>query len=358
MFKEFKPTSKREWLEKVVKDTKGKRQIEDFNWHLDSLTISPFYHQDDFAKPLPNLSFKANNNWEIGTSILFKNPKTGNQQAIAALEAGAEALCFVFEEVPDKKQLEIGLANIQHEWISTHFRAPEKAYPHLIDHFLAVLQDKAQDPTKVPCSFASTDGHLSGELEAYQPILPLASFQTVKVAKSAIVKDLAGALVQINQYLIALADHNLGAQASPPQLQCLISLEDAYFPFLAKVRALKILARHISKAWEVDMPPLKIVAELDAASLTEDENYNRIKMTSQAMSALTAGVDILFLSTPKGEETDFSRRIALNIQHLLRQESFMDRVADPAAGSYFIDHMTKEMAEKAWSLFQQINAQS
>lgn len=360
MFNEFKPTSKQEWLEKVVKDTKGKRQLADFNWSLNSLTISPFYHQDDFAKPLPNLSFKANNNWEIGTSILFKNAKTVNQQALAALEAGAEALCFVFEEVPDKKQLEIGLANIQHEWISTHFRAPEQAYPQLIDHFLAVLQDKAQDPTKVPCSFASTEvaSNLSGKLEAYQQVLPLASFQTIKVAQSDVVKNLAGALVQINQYLIALAEPNLGFQASPPQLQCLISLEDAYFPFLAKVRALKILVRNLSKAWEIKLPPLKIVAELDAASLTEDENYNRIKMTSQAMSAVTAGVDTLFLSTPQGEETDFSRRIALNIQHLLRQESFMDRVADPAAGSYFIDHMTKEIAEKAWSLFQQINAQS
>lgn len=359
MFNEFKPTSKQEWLDKVVKDTKGKRALEDFNWQLDSLTVSPFYHLDDIEKPLPNLSVKADNNWEIGTSIVCKDPKTANQQALAALESGAQALCFIFGEVPEKKQLEIALTNIQHEWISTHFRAPLKAYPDLINHFLEVLQDKKQDPAKVHCAFSSME--IADNLRTLQtshPDLPKASFQTFKVAKSDTVTDLAEALVKINQYLTVLAESNIDFQTELPPIQCLILLEDQYFPFLAKVRALRVLVHQVYKAWGVSVPPLKIIAELDEATLTEDENYNRIKMTSQALSAVTAGIDTLFLSTPKGEETDFSRRISLNIQHLLQQESFMGRVADPAAGSYFIDHLTKELAEKAWALFQQINAQS
>ncbi|GAB5550515.1 MAG: hypothetical protein Sapg2KO_01060 [Saprospiraceae bacterium] len=359
MFNEFKPTSKQEWLDKVVKDTKGKRALEDFNWQLDSLTVSPFHHQDDIEELLPNLSIRADNNWEIGTSIVCKDPKTANQQALTALESGAQALCFIFEEVPDKKQLEIALTNIQHEWISTHFRAPVMAYPNLINQFLDLLQDKKQDPAKVPCVFSSTE--TAGDLSAIQtshPDLPKASFQTVKVAKSDTVRDLAEALVKVNQCLIALAESNIDFRSELPPIQCLILLEDQYFPFLAKVRALRVLVQQVYKAWGVSMPPLKIIAELDEATLSEDENYNRIKMTSQAMSAVTAGIDTLFLSTPKGEETDFSRRISLNIQHLLQQESFMGRVADPAAGSYFIDHLTKELAEQAWALFQQINAQS
>ena len=359
MFNEFKPVSKSEWLDKVVKDLKGRKPLEDFNWQYDGLEITPFYHRDDATESLPNLSTKTGNKWEIGTIVLVKDPKTANQQALAALEAGAESICFIFESIPELITLSQTLEGIQHEWIVTHFRAPEGAYPALVDQFLEVLQSKKQVPAKVRCSFASIASNpvLSAELLARQSELPLASFQTIKVGRSNVVNDLAQALVALNQCLNGLVDHNFDRNASL-LIQCLISLEDNYFPFLAKVRALKFLTLQLGKAWGLTNVSFKILAELDAATLTEDVNYNRIKMTSQAMSAVTAGIDGLFLSTSTIEESDFSRRIALNIQHLLQQESFMDRVADPAAGSFFIDHLTKKIGEEAWSLFQQINAQS
>jgi methylmalonyl-CoA mutase len=364
MFEEFKPTSKSTWLEKIIKDTKGKRTLEDFNWSLDTLTLSPFYHQDDWEKPWPNLRNKSNNDWEIGTTILVKEPKIANQDALAALAAGAQALCFVFAEKPSKDQLQSTLTDIQHEWISTHLRAPYHAYPDLVEHFLKIVRAKKQTPGKVHCSFSSLPGDKMPpiKLQAYQQDLPLAAFRTISIGKSNVVEDLARALQEANQYLIQLAETNAGFNSFDPTVQFLLPLSDDYFPLVAKIRALKVLVQQLLNAWNLPAAKQNISAELDPDTMTEDENYNRIKMTSQAMAAVTAGVDRLFLSSPVEEEAStashFSRRIALNIQHLLQQESFMNRVADPAAGSYFIDHLTKQIAEKAWSLFQQINAQS
>ena len=74
------------------------------------------------------------------------------------------------------------------------------------------------------------------------------------------------------------------------------------------------------------------------------------------MAAALGGADRLVLRAANlgaGEaSTSFSRRIARNVQHLLKMESYLDRVQDPAAGSYYIETLSNQFAEKAWKVFQ------
>ena len=80
-----------------------------------------------------------------------------------------------------------------------------------------------------------------------------------------------------------------------------------------------------------------------------------IRSATQAMSAVIGGVDALFAMPAnlpqKKDSTAFTRRIARNVQHLLRLESYMEKVVDPAGGSYYIENLTTQFVAKAWEEF-------
>ena len=83
---------------------------------------------------------------------------------------------------------------------------------------------------------------------------------------------------------------------------------------------------------------------------------NKIRATTQAMSAVLGSVDMLTIAPSdalNAESSDFSRRIARNVQHLLQMESYLDKVADPAAGSFYIEKLTNQIAEAVWEKFQE-----
>ena len=86
-----------------------------------------------------------------------------------------------------------------------------------------------------------------------------------------------------------------------------------------------------------------------------------IKAATQTMAAAIGGADLIYVLPAdyqqKGESTSFSRRIARNVQHLLQMESHLDQVIDPAAGSYYIERLTRHLCEEAWQEFQHIERQ-
>jgi hypothetical protein len=90
-----------------------------------------------------------------------------------------------------------------------------------------------------------------------------------------------------------------------------------------------------------------------------DPNAAKIKSTAQAMAAINGGADILMVKPSDGiGTTPFERRIARNVHHLLSEEANFDQVADPAAGSYYIEALTDHLAQKIWSKFQQFSNDS
>lgn len=339
MFKEFKPVSKEEWLEKVTKDLKGKKSIDSFNWELDGMEFTPFYHADDKNGGFPLINEKPNNSWEIGERIIVSDYKTANEQALAALQKGANALLFIFDKKPSLENLTILLKDIQHEWISTHFNID------IIEDYIKIIQSKNQNAAEINCSFPIDD---ILKIENYINELPLFSISvdTLNFNVSMVIKT-------GNDLLEKIYDTGLDVKKYHSKIQFNITIDDNYFASIAKIRALKICWAQILQAWGVSSTDCHISVHI--VTLDEDEHYNKIKATTQAMSAVIGGADILYIypsdafKNPNG--TTFSRRIALNVQHLMQQESYLDRVVDPGAGSYFIEELTNRIAEKAWSDF-------
>ena len=82
-----------------------------------------------------------------------------------------------------------------------------------------------------------------------------------------------------------------------------------------------------------------------------DPHVNMLRVTTEALSAVLGGCDSLTI-TPCG----FDAHLADNVQHILREESHLDKVLDPGAGSYYVEALTDALAAEAWTLFQAIEA--
>ncbi|MCK4746400.1 MAG: methylmalonyl-CoA mutase small subunit, partial [Bacteroidales bacterium] len=90
-----------------------------------------------------------------------------------------------------------------------------------------------------------------------------------------------------------------------------------------------------------------------------DPHVNMLRGTTEAMSAILGGADlvtVLPFDHPYGDTSVFSDRIARNVQIILRDEAYFERVADPSAGSYYIECLTDSIAERAWDLFRETEA--
>ena len=135
-----------------------------------------------------------------------------------------------------------------------------------------------------------------------------------------------------------------------------------YFPEIAKLRAIRLLWGNLLRAF--DLPEnwkLEVIAETSLLYKTGvDLENNLVRNTAETMASVAGGADYLLIhphTSPFRERDDFPVRMADNLFHILKEEAAADAVSDPAAGSYYIEYLTDLIAEKAWSLFQQIEAE-
>jgi methylmalonyl-CoA mutase len=153
--------------------------------------------------------------------------------------------------------------------------------------------------------------------------------------------------IQEVAYALALGADRL---ASDQPVEALgFAIGSSYFTEVAKLRAARLLWAQVAAAFGV--PSLvRIHARTSTLNKTLYDPYvNLLRVTTEALSAILGGCDTLTVSPFR-----FDAHLAENVQHILREESDMDKVADPAAGSYYVEALTDELARAAWRLFQEI----
>jgi methylmalonyl-CoA mutase len=172
------------------------------------------------------------------------------------------------------------------------------------------------------------------------------------------VQELAFSLSAFNEYF-----QELGKRISIETLVSNARLELAsgsdYFLQIAKFRAARILWHMFLEAYGIDSKTssLEISAITALRNKTTADFYNNLlRATTEGMAAVAGGTDTLTVQPHDVffRESDVnSRRLALNIQHLLHDESRLDKVLDPASGAWYIDALTHELIDRAWNLFQE-----
>ncbi len=179
------------------------------------------------------------------------------------------------------------------------------------------------------------------------------------------VQELAFGLSMISEYLAALTDLKFSVADITKHLQWNLGTGSDYFMEIAKVRAARLLFSGLmsgfDKAQATEAPVFIHCSTTNWNKTIYDPNVNMLRLTTEAMAAILGGCDSLLVKpydSCYNEPGDFSERLARNIQIILKEESYFDRVVDPASGSYYIESLTRALVENAWELFLKIDAKS
>jgi methylmalonyl-CoA mutase len=125
-------------------------------------------------------------------------------------------------------------------------------------------------------------------------------------------------------------------------LSIIIPLQSNYFLQIAALRALRFLLPQFSP----ELQNTKLIAITTAQENTEDSHANLLHFTTQAMSAIIAGANKIYIppfDLGAKEPSHFAARISTNIQHILKEESYFAKVVDPSHGAYYIDYLTDNL---------------
>ena len=178
---------------------------------------------------------------------------------------------------------------------------------------------------------------------------------------SSIVQELAFSLSQGAEYLTQLTELGLSVDEVAKNIKFNFGVGNNYFMEIAKLRAARLLWAKIVEAYGPECNcAAKLVAhsETNSYNLTVYDPYvNMLRTQTEAMSAALGGahsVTVLPFNAIYEDTTEFSERIARNQQLLLKEESHLDKIADPSAGSYYIESLTDSLANEAWKLFLEI----
>lgn len=365
LFSAFPPVSKADWLQQIHKDLKDK-SAEDLIWQSpNGLSVSPFVHADDFETAIDPISTQPNS-WEICEEVQVLDLTDANHQALKALEGGATCLCFLVERNLDFAEFRQLMEGIHLDYIGLHFAGKAIAEnPGMIFANLEQLARQrglstfqlrgalAYDP--VPVSSIVDWRYLAELLEYSREKFP--QFKIIQLS-GGMHSDLATLLKNANVYIQKLSERGIPVADIIQVMQCSVSVGKSYFMEIARLRALKLVWFNVLNAWQTPLQLPVVYAKFQPEAYSEDLYTNMIRATTMAMSAVQGGVSgLTVLPYDAGRETEasypqaFSRRIARNVQHLLQMESALDEVADPAAGSYYIETLTRQVAESAWEEF-------
>jgi methylmalonyl-CoA mutase len=177
------------------------------------------------------------------------------------------------------------------------------------------------------------------------------------------VQELAFTLADGMDYVRAARARGLDVDAFAPRLSFFFGIGMNFFMEVAKLRAARLLWHRIMDGFGAANPKSKMLrthCQTSGVSLTEQDPYNNvIRTTLEALAAVLGGTQSLHtnsLDEAVALPTDFSARIARNTQLVIAEESGITNVADPLGGSYYVEALTAELADKAWALIEEVEA--
>jgi methylmalonyl-CoA mutase len=171
-------------------------------------------------------------------------------------------------------------------------------------------------------------------------------------------ESLAALLAQAETILVLNLETGSPTTFDATRLHATITIGKHYFAEIARLRAFYLLWYNLMQRWQQPISPPHISVLFDPLAYTGSEHTNLIRATTMAMAAVAGGAQALTVRAfdqveegSAGHEAAFGRRIARNVQHLLKLESGMHELVDVGAGSYFMEELTRRMASVAWAKY-------
>lgn len=371
-FNEFQKVTKTEWEAKIISDLKGKDpELLRVNDPIEELNFSSYVHQADISKegetpgsfPFTRGMNKTKNNWNNGALVIIQDEKEANQKALNTLNSGANLI--VFKSVKEENDWQQVIAGIEFEHIEAQFICSS---PSDFENLRNTLNNNAYN-IQYNLDFIKEEAFLN-EFDSIAKLFKTQQQRFCSVngfklqqAGATTWQEIAFCLSTAHEYLVRLMSNGLTIDEASACISFKIGIGANYFYATAKHRALKQLWAKVIQSYTPShdctyhCSITSVVGHMNKS--LADRHTNLLRQTTEAMSAINAGIDDLVvlpydLYSTEGSSV-LAERMALNLSTLLLEESYLDKVIDPSGGSYSIENLTELIAEKAWTEFQIID---
>ena len=176
-----------------------------------------------------------------------------------------------------------------------------------------------------------------------------------------LVQELGFTLADGREYVRTAIARGMDVDAFAPRLSFFFAIGMNFFMEAAKLRAARLLWHRVMTEFGATRPEslmLRTHCQTSGVSLQEQDPWNNVVRTAyEALAAVLGGTQSLHtnsLDEAVALPTDFASRIARNTQLILQEETGITHVVDPLAGSYYVESLTAELAEKAWALMDEV----
>ena len=403
---EFAPATRAQWLDLVAKVLNGadpgKRLI---GATRDGLAIQPLYLREGAADPdaagWPGSSpfirgataaAAVRAGWEIRQRHAHPDPAAASRAIREDLDGGVQAILLRLDtglsllgEAPDGccvidlDDLDAALAGIDLAEVPLALEGGRWGINAAL--LVALLRRRGSDPTRIRAELggdplgAAVRG-LALDLErGLRRAAELIAFVDAHLPQASAVRadghlyhaggaseaqELAAMLASAVAYLRAAAAIGVPVERAAPRIAFRLAADADLFVTVAKLRAARWLWARVQQACGSIPQPMRLHA-LTATRIyaRRDPWNNLVRGTLAALAAALGGADaitVLPFDHALGLPAPLARRLARNTQHILQAESGLHRVIDPLGGAWFLEDLTRGLAQRAWSLFQAIES--
>lgn len=371
LFEEFKAPKPSDWKKLTEKELKG-ADINQLNQWLasDGFQAKPAYFREEteklpmYGQTIRPLRFdQQNNDWLICSDVRVEEMGDANAEILHKLSLGASAITIDLNG---------------HDFARDEFNA---LFEDVIVDAIAVSFTNAYNPLRFQADYFEWTEKNDFEAEN---LMGGFWFENINAdLATAIIKDnnrhafgavgldcqqfymkganisqqLGASLAWGNELLNGLRKNGISFEQVSDNIGFSLAMGSSFLPEIAKFRLMRFLWARVlqqhgasTKRWKTWIHAQ--TGERHLSSL--DTPVNLLRENAMSMSAVFGGVDSLTVNPFRQDEPELADRMAINTQHLMKEEAGLHRVIDPAAGSYYAEHLTDILGKKAWSLFLEI----
>lgn len=356
---EFEKPSYSEWQDAAIKALKGKPFESLLTKNSEGITLEPLYTQESLVAKLGEDLDK-----QVATIRSLQNTSVFS----VAQQVYADSSEAFFVQLDDSlargNEIVTIDSRVNFEWTE---EVIVKLAPYLSEYSFKITVKNANDP--LLAVFEKIDASkreiVKGYIVSKEPIV-LADFSSVRTngADTIVyhnqganaVQELAYALATASKY----AEQTENFEVFAKKFYVTFAVDTQFFTEVAKLRAFKVLWKAFSSAYGVtENVKVPTLAETSLRGFSKLDVYvNLLRAANEALSGLIGGADVFTVHPHDAltKPTEQSVRIARNVSLVLREETNVLKITDPAGGSYFVESLTADFVKEAWALFLEIEA--
>lgn len=346
LFSEFKPVTAEEWKAQITKDLKGEA-FENLIWKNENgFDIKPFYTSADLQQTYQPTFTHAD--WDICVNGKSQDATILNAQLLKQLNSGASAIAIHCSGL----DLNVALRGIGLNFIRFTFYVDKESGTTLHKYLLENYTDPASLYGSLFPAKLNSDADLTEWLNVMNDFKNFVNIKTAAIDNLSFHNLNCLAYYEVALILSGLNEYLNKASSLRPREPFVIKtgVNTDYFIQIAKLRAIRRLWSVLSADYNVSSE-LHVIVESSMTNKSISDSYNNLlRTTLEAMAAVSGGCNELIITefdALLSVNKNLAERMAINQQLILKEETYLDKMADIACGSYYIESMTDIIATKA-----------